>query len=452
MRFTRRRPNMDFGKLLALAVPASLAAAVGCFSSDEADLAVPPPPVSDASSDGGSSVGHDAGESPDPTSDAGFGDVEPLPIECASPPCATALVTTFPGRYGVTGEGFCAVLADGTVACWGANHSGQLGRGEAGASVFSSSTPERVLGLERIVELEHMCALDEDGAVWCWGYAPLLRDTEWWMPTVERTPVRLDLPPAAHVGFAPSVGCIATRDGALLCWGSNDTGQLPTTGQQYQFFGVTEIELPPGPPIRRIAVGNATFFIREDGSALSVGAGQAIARLSSLFNDPNPGRIELDGVRALDVVDTNVCATARGVGYCWGDKLPGALDAYGRAFPRGLVLPEPIVDIATTPVFTKVDGEDIPFRWCAVSVSGAVYCWGFNRNGQAGTGTKEYVNDAARVVGLPAPAVSVKTTLSTTCALLTTGKVYCWGGNYDGQLGNGQTRGMALVPEEVILP
>ena len=153
MRFTRRRPNMDFGKLLALAVPASLAAAVGCFSSDEADLAVPPPPVSDASSDGGSSVGHDAGESPDPTSDAGFGDVEPLPIECASPPCATALVTTFPGRYGVTGEGFCAVLADGTVACWGASHSGQRGRGEAGASVFSSSTPERVLGLERIVEL-----------------------------------------------------------------------------------------------------------------------------------------------------------------------------------------------------------------------------------------------------------------------------------------------------------
>ncbi|AKU95076.1 hypothetical protein AKJ09_01740 [Labilithrix luteola] len=39
-----------------------------------------------------------------------------------------------------------------------------------------------------------------------------------------------------------------------------------------------------------------------------------------------------------------------------------------------------------------------------------------------------------------------------TCALLTNGKVYCWGANYYGQIGNGKARMPTLVPEEVVLP
>ena len=59
------------------------------------------------------------------------------------------------------------------------------------------------------------------------------------------------------------------------------------------------------------------------------------------------------------------------------------------------------VDIATTPSFSMVGQTQVPYRWCAVAASGAVYCWGYNETGQAGTGTKEYVNDAALVAGLP---------------------------------------------------
>ncbi len=39
-----------------------------------------------------------------------------------------------------------------------------------------------------------------------------------------------------------------------------------------------------------------------------------------------------------------------------------------------------------------------------------------------------------------------------TCAILTNGKVYCWGANYYGQLGNGEIKVRSLVPQEMVLP
>jgi alpha-tubulin suppressor-like RCC1 family protein len=85
-------------------------------------------------------------------------------------------------------------------------------------------------------------------------------------------------------------------------------------------------------------------------------------------------------------------------------------------------------------------------------VSGAVYCWGYNAGGQAGDGTKEHAYEAVKVVGLPAPASQVKTTPDATCALLTSGKVYCWGTNLYGQLGNGLLKDPSPVPQEVVIP
>ena len=55
-------------------------------------------------------------------------------------------------------------------------------------------------------------------------------------------------------------------------------------------------------------------------------------------------------------------------------------------------------------------------------------------------------------MNLPGPAADVKTTATATCALLTSGKVYCWGSNYYGQLGNGRLKVPSVVPEEVVLP
>jgi alpha-tubulin suppressor-like RCC1 family protein len=221
------------------------------------------------------------------------------------------------------------------------------------------------------------------------------------------------------------------------------------------------IDVPAGAPIREIVISAATFVFREDGTVASWGANPPLARVSSLNPDSHPQPIALTSVASIDVVGDSACATSDGTGYCWGsiDVFPSlelAPPANIHAMPEPVVAPEPLVQIATTRrnrIYTGL-GPDIveQQRWCGVGASGAVHCWGYNSTGQAGDGTKNYAFNAVAVAGLPGPAVEVKTMPLSTCALLTTGQIYCWGNNLYGQLGNGTIKGVSLVPEHVVLP
>ena len=125
--------------------------------------------------------------------DAAVADAAPLPIVCTTPPCALSLVTTRGPDNSSRAEGFCALMQGGTVACWGANDSGQLGRGDD-ASARDSATALRVVGLSDIVSLHHTCAVDKDGGAFCWGIGPFLQSDAEAM-TTERTPAKLPSPP-----------------------------------------------------------------------------------------------------------------------------------------------------------------------------------------------------------------------------------------------------------------
>jgi hypothetical protein len=60
----------------------------------------------------------------------------------------------------------CALLADGTVKCWGSNHFGELGDG----TTTSQSTPISVPGLTDVMAISGgMCAVQTDNTVTCWG-------------------------------------------------------------------------------------------------------------------------------------------------------------------------------------------------------------------------------------------------------------------------------------------
>jgi alpha-tubulin suppressor-like RCC1 family protein len=85
---------------------------------------------------------------------------------------------------------------------------------------------------------------------------------------------------------------------------------------------------------------------------------------------------------------------------------------------------------------------------CVVTPDGGVKCWGANEWGQLGDGTKKNRSAPVDVTGLGFQAKSVAAGLYHTCALSIDGHVKCWGGNGNGQLGNG-TNNNSLSPVEV---
>jgi len=143
------------------------------------------------------------------------------------------------------GHHSCAVLADGTMRCWGGNDYGQLGNGTlipsgsiVGTNVGGAvPVPTQVTGIATAVTASagfvHTCALLADGTLRCWGwngYGELGDGT-----TNEATA------PTQVVGIAGATAvtaggyhtCTTASNGTLWCWGRNDSGQLgngTTTG------------------------------------------------------------------------------------------------------------------------------------------------------------------------------------------------------------------------------
>lgn len=73
---------------------------------------------------------------------------------------------------------------------------------------------------------------------------------------------------------------------------------------------------------------------------------------------------------------------------------------------------------------------------CAIQSSGKLYCWGLNQNGAIGLGNLSFVN-TPRIVDSNENYVKVRVGKQFGCAITTLGKLKCFGDNTYGQAGNG---------------
>ncbi|MDF2691983.1 MAG: hypothetical protein K0S65_366, partial [Labilithrix sp.] len=301
MRFTRRLTERRSSRVFVMLSSATIAGAVwSCASDEEANPR--PDPATDASPD---AVVPEGGATEDVTArrDAGFIDAAPPPVVCASSPCAIALVTSASNSSSRLDEGYCALMQDGTVVCWGSNASGQLGRGEE-AGLDDSATPARVIDLANVVSLHHSCAVDKDGAAFCWGTGPFAGSGV--AIITARAPVRLPIPAASHVDATQDTACAVTGE-TVRCWGLNANAQVGpfTTTPRDGMHEPANVPLAVAGPIRDLAVSRATFVLHADGTMESWGANPPLARPSPLFPDPYAQPVSIPGTSNLDLADDN---------------------------------------------------------------------------------------------------------------------------------------------------
>ncbi|MCS7061308.1 MAG: hypothetical protein RMN25_09075 [Anaerolineae bacterium] len=113
---------------------------------------------------------------------------------------------------------------------------------------------------------------------------------------------------------------------------------------------------------------------------------------------------------------------------CWGRNFYGQL---GTGNLIGSVVPTDVAGLGGGIVAVAAGGE----HTCALNHSGGVQCWGLNDRGQLGDGTNTNRSVPTNVSGLGGPAIAIAAGYKHTCALLTDGRVQCWGANNRGQLG-----------------
>lgn len=363
----------------------------------------------------------------------------------ANPPTTTTPVniTTPTAISAMSGGGMytCALIADGTTSCWGSGTLGELGNGKTS----DSPTPVTVTGgdflpnagVRKVVNGgEHSCALLGDGTVACWG--PNLQGQEGGGPSVNYAPTPSVVPNLSHVidiAAGLSNSCALIADGSVQCWGYNFEypNSQCTYGQNYQCYyePVTE-----GSVSRAIAItsgGNHACALIVDGSVLCWGQnpyGEVCPNCGSGNSQVYPPTTVAGIFPAASItagIDHTCALHAIGHVTCWGNNNQGQL---GGSTAQGPVFLPNIQFVSS-----MSSGAEFS---CAVIFTGAVQCWGTDYRGQLGDGqvSTYSVNPVTPNVS---GAVSVAAGYSSACAVLAGGETECWGDNYYGELGNGST-------------
>jgi alpha-tubulin suppressor-like RCC1 family protein len=136
------------------------------------------------------------------------------------------------------------------------------------------------------------------------------------------------------------------------------------------------------------------------------------------------------GATDVDAGISHTCAVVASQVKCWGVGTTGEL---GNGASTSSTTPVTVSGI-TAATQVSVGGSHA----CALVSQGggvnAIYCWGYNGDGELGNGTFADSPVPVTVTGLAANPIYVSAGLTHTCALLANKRVQCWGDNAEGQL------------------
>ena len=169
-------------------------------------------------------------------------------------------LATFPGTVTGLAAGLghsCAVVADGTVRCWGWNSNGQLGDG----TTTDRPAPTRVANLTTATAVtagwDHTCAVTAASGTVCWGNNDFGQLGDGTAGTLRLVPVSVPgLAGVTSLSAGDSHSCVVVG-GAASCWGRDLDGQLGDGGGGDQVSPTPVLGLGSG-SVTTIAAGRAS--------------------------------------------------------------------------------------------------------------------------------------------------------------------------------------------------
>ena len=366
-------------------------------------------------------------------------------------------VATFPASQIAAGAYHtCALVSNGTVNCWGNNQVGQLGTNGPGLASVPVRITEGALANKTVIQIaagaNHNCALISDGTVACWGenlqgQLGLGNTTNSNIP-VEVTGGSLAGKQVIQISAGAMHTCAVITDGTVACWGENLQGQLGTSDNTNSTVPVMITGgAVSNKTVKAISAGGLhTCALLSDGTVACWGYNQYGQLGTGDTNNSNTpvavtgGALTNKTVTDVVALGNHTCALiSDGTTSCWGRNNNGELGT-GDTTDRNT--PVAVTGGALTNKTVTSLTKNGAYNTCAVVSNGTVSCWGRNNYGQLGTGDTTDSNSPVSIIGGAIANKRIKQISSGpnhTCALVTDGTISCWGFNFSGELGTGNT-------------
>ena len=332
-----------------------------------------------------------------------------------------------------TGSAHTVAIHRGQLWAWGRNADGQLGLG----TTAQANVPTRVGTATDWIRASaggfHTCGIRSGGVLYCWGdngvgqlgngstggvdvLAPgtSLAFTDW-------TAVS-----AGHGSSTQSTTC-AIRSGMLYCWGFNGWGAV---GDGSGLNRAAPVQVGTDNTWTSVDVGNYhACGIRAGGLYCwgNNGNGQLGDGSTSLRYAPVQVGTSADWTQ-VGVGQYHTCGTRGGSLYCWGYNVSGRLGI-------GTTVQQTAPALVTGSSWSEAAGGD---TYSCARAAGSLSCWGSGISGATG------FNDQLDRGG-PSPVdiygdwSAITAGGAHSCGIRDNARVYCWGLNSTGQVGNNST-------------
>jgi alpha-tubulin suppressor-like RCC1 family protein len=214
--------------------------------------------------------------------------------------------------------------------------------------------------------------------------------------------------------------------------GTPADGGAPTDGSSGGGGPVT----PPPPPLMAGGEGHTCTQTTTPAGLHCFGSdmyGQIGDGTAGMPPSPTPYLLSIADVRVVGAGGSHSCVATPTQLFCWGDNGEERIGV-----SSGLALhPSPTEVTALSAAPTDLA---LGTNYTCALVSDRVFCWGANDVGQLGNGTTAMEQPTpTEVTGLGGTPVQIAAYSTHTCARLSSGHVECWGENGNGELGVGDT-------------